>query len=188
MKLPVARRKRATIGGVWWKALIREVRFCQRCGEPLIRKFIKEEKRWRRACRSCGFVHYFNPKVVAGAIPVIDGKVVLGRRSIEPAKGRWGFPCGYVEWGESVEEAAIRETHEEIGLKVKIRSLLGVYSYSDAGVATVVYVAHAPRSQKPQSLQETDEVKIFSKKQIPWDELAFRSTRHALRDWADVFL
>ena len=97
-------------------------------------------------------------------IPVINGKVVLGRRSIEPAKGRWGFPCGYVEWGESAEEAAVRETVEEIGLKVKACSLLGVYSYSDAGVVTVVHVAQALPSQKPQSLQETDELENFFQK------------------------
>jgi ADP-ribose pyrophosphatase YjhB (NUDIX family) len=168
--------------------MVRRIRFCLACGDELVRKFIQEEKRWRRACRSCGFINYLNPRVVAGTIPVMGGRVVLGRRAIEPAKGRWGFPCGYVEWGESTVEAAVRETREEIGLKVGESSLLGVYSYSDAGVVTVVYVAKAARAQKPKPLHETIEVKTFSKGQIPWDDLAFRSTRQALKDWVDFTL
>ena len=179
---------RATLRGVWWKKIINQTRFCLACGGRLIRKFVREEKSWRRVCRSCGFINYFNPRVVAGTIPLLKGKVVLGRRSIEPAKGRWGFPCGYVEWGESTMEAAVRETREEIGLKVKARSLLGVYSYSDAGVVTVVYVAEAVRSPKPRAMHETDLVRAFSKREIPWEDLAFRSTRHALKDWLDFNL
>jgi len=142
-----------------------------------------EEKSWRRVCRSCGRINYFNPRVVAGVIPLLKGKVVLGRRAIEPAHGFWGFPCGYVELGESVEEAAIREAREEIALKVVIKSLVGVFSYSDAAVVTVVYAGSVNKSQKPRATHETLEVAAFSPKDIPWNRLAFRSTRDALKTW-----
>lgn len=158
------------------------MKFCPRCGRLLQERMVEEEGRVRPVCPSCRYIHYLNPKVVAGAIPQKDGKVVLLRRNIEPARGRWTFPAGYVELGESVAEAAIRETKEEVGLDIEIASLLNVYSYPDSGIVTVVYTAHAMGGEL-QKGSEAQEVAAFSLHEIPWGELAFRSTEEALREW-----
>lgn len=157
-------------------------KFCLQCGRPLEERLVEEEGRVRLVCPACRYIHYLNPKVVAGAIPQKDGKVILLRRSIEPGRGRWTFPAGYVEWGESVPEAAVRETREEVGVEIAIISLLNVYSYPDSGVVTVVYTAEVVGGA-PERGAETEEVALFAPHEIPWEELAFRSTKEALRDW-----
>ena len=116
-----------------------------------------------------------------------NGKVVLARRAIEPARGYWTFPSGYVELGESAREAAIRETWEEVGLHVRIKSLLGVYSYADAGVVTVVYLARVLKGPCQSLGSESLEVRFFSPQDVPWDRLAFRSTRDALESWCVLY-
>ena len=161
-------------------------RFCSQCGARLGKKFVQEENRERLTCSACGFIAYLNPYVVAGTIPRDgDGKILLLRRGIEPAKHAWTFPAGFVELGESVEEAAVRETREEIGVEIKVRELLGVYSYSNVGVATVVYLADVVGGAL-KTCQEAEEIAGFNKESIPWTELAFRSTQDALKDWSKI--
>jgi ADP-ribose pyrophosphatase YjhB (NUDIX family) len=160
--------------------------FCSRCGGHLEVQWVEEEGRERPVCRACGFIVYMNPKVVAGAIPLQDGRVLLLRRRIEPARGKWSFPAGYVELGESLEEAAIRETLEEVALEIGELSLLNVYSYQESPVVTVVYVSPIVGGE-PRAGTEAEEVAFFSPEEVPWDELAFRSTREALEEWARTF-
>jgi ADP-ribose pyrophosphatase YjhB (NUDIX family) len=150
-----------------------------------VRRYVEQEKQRRRVCASCGQITYLNPKVVAGLIPVMpDGRIVLLRRSIEPALGKWTYPAGFQEMGESVREAAIRETREEIGVGVTARQTpLGVYSYPEAGVVTIVFAGRVNKGGKPWPAHEAEQVQIFKLGQIPWNSLAFRSTRDALRDW-----
>jgi len=158
-----------------------KVRFCYRCGGSLAEKFLPEEGKSRPACSQCGLVIYLDPKVATGTIPQKDGKVVLLKRAIEPAKGRWTFPGGYMDRGEVVSEAAIRETKEEVHLDVKITSLLNVYSYPGVEVIVVVYLAEIVGGELEPG-PEAQEVKFFSPEEIPWEELAFQSTRDALRE------
>lgn len=158
------------------------VQFCLRCGGVLGEAWVPEEKRERSVCQACGFIAYMNPKVVAGAIPYQDGRVLLLRRKIEPARGKWSFPAGYVELGESVEEAAIRETEEEAALKIGELSLLNVYSYGDSPVVTIVYISPIVGGE-PRAGEEAEAVAFFRPEALPWEELAFRSTREALEDW-----
>ncbi len=106
--------------------------FCPRCAAPLVDKVPELDNRPRRVCPKCAFVVYVNPKIAAGTVPVRDGRIALIRRGIEPSRGRWSWPCGYVEIDETVEEAAARETREESGLVVRLGSLLGTYSYPAA--------------------------------------------------------
>lgn len=177
-------RKRATLRGVWWRAVIARIRHCYVCGGALGKQWVKTEKKRRLVCERCAEITYTNPKVVAGLIPVMpDGRVVLLRRDIEPAKGKWTYPAGYQEMGESVAEAAARETWEEIVTRVKVRGLLDVYSYPDAGVVTIVYLGSVPKGEAPRPGQESQEVAIFRPSEIPWKDLAFRSTTDALKDW-----
>lgn len=160
--------------------------FCSRCGGHLQVQWVEEEGRERPVCQACGFIVYMNPKVVVGAIPVQDGRVLLLRRRIEPARGKWSFPAGYVELGESLDEAAIRETQEEVALEIGELSLLNVYSYRESPVVTVVYVSPIVGGE-PHAGTEAEEVAFFSPEEVPWDELAFRSTREALEEWARRF-
>ncbi len=144
--------------------------------------FIREENQKRFSCGRCGFIAYLNPLLVAGAIPEKDGKILLLRRGIEPMKHLWTFPAGFVELGETVSAGAVRETREEVGLRVGLRGVLGVYSYPKYGVATVVYRAIV-LGGRPKTCLESEEIQYFAPNKIPWKELAFRSTRQALQDW-----
>ncbi len=157
-------------------------RHCQSCGARLSIQYIKEERRRRLYCRKCGKVAYLNPRVVAGAIPVRKGRVVLLRRGIPPREGYWTFPGGYVETGETVASAAVRETREETLIRVSADQVLGVYSYDFSGTVVVVYTATV-LSGKGRATPESLEVREFHPSEIPWDNLAFDSTRDALKDW-----
>jgi ADP-ribose pyrophosphatase YjhB (NUDIX family) len=153
-----------------------EARFCLRCGELAEVKFPR-----RITCSHCGYSAYYNPKPVACAIPVDDeGRVILLRRGFDPGRGLWTFPGGFVDLGESVEEAAQRETHEELHMAIELGALVGVYSRADDRVVLIVYRALAVG--QPQTSPEAVEVRSFSLSEIPWGELAFWSTELALRD------
>lgn len=161
-----------------------DFKYCPICASELRVMQPATEDRPRLVCASCGHIHYINPKVVAGTLPVQDGKVWLLRRGIEPRYGYWTHPAGYQEWGESTEEAAIREAHEELGCLVKLERLLGVYSRAEAPVVNVIYLsAFSSCDEQPQLTPEAIEVVAFSPHDIPWGDLAFISTEQALHDW-----
>ncbi len=156
--------------------------FCPVCGGGLRSTALKEHEPDRLVCAECDFVFYLDPKLVACAIVEIEDKVVLLRRSISPQKGQWVVPGGYVDRGEEVAAAAIRETREECGIDIRIRELLGIYSYPGWLEAVVIYVADYVGGNLIAD-DECMEVKLLSHSEIPWDKLAFRSTRDALTDY-----
>jgi ADP-ribose pyrophosphatase YjhB (NUDIX family) len=164
-----------------------EYRFCPRCGGKLGWEKIKPIEPERLVCRSCAFIFYLDPKVVAGTLFTIDKSVVLLRRGVEPAMGKWVFPGGYVDRGESVEEAAIRETKEESQLEVTLNSLLGVYSYPRSPNVIVVYTAEVTGGELAAG-DESLEAGRFAPDKIPWEELGFPSTRDALNDYIRLYL
>jgi ADP-ribose pyrophosphatase YjhB (NUDIX family) len=137
-------------------------------------------------CGACGFVFYLDPKVAACAICMLDGGIVLLRRSIEPGLGKWVFPGGFVDRGESVAAAAMRETMEEVNLKVTLTDILDVYSFPKSPVVVVVYAAEVVGGELF-ACDECDEVSVFPPESLPWDDLAFDSTRAALRDYVRRF-
>jgi ADP-ribose pyrophosphatase YjhB (NUDIX family) len=158
--------------------------FCTVCGAPLEMAQPPTEDRPRLVCTECGYIQYLNPKVVAGALPIEDDRVWLLRRGIEPRLGYWTYPAGYQEAEESTEDAAVRETQEEIGCDVELDGLLGVYSRPSVGVVVIVYLAHFLAASKvPCLTAEALEVQSFGRSEIPWHDLAFSSTEQALRDW-----
>ena len=159
-----------------------EFRFCPVCGAPLKSVILKDKEPARLVCTQCQFVFYQDPKLVACAIVEMDGRVVLLRRGIQPQKGKWVIPGGYVDRGEAVEAAALRETQEECGLEIRIKGLLGVYSYPDRLAAVVVYLADYV-SGTLMADDESLEAGLFRPDEIPWDDLAFQSTVDALRDY-----
>ncbi len=153
-----------------------EARFCPRCGAPANVDYPRSI-----ACPGCGYQAYFNPKPVASAIPHdTEGRVILLRRAFEPGAGLWTFPGGFVDLGESVEDAARREAREELELDVVLDGLVGVYSRAQDRVVLVVFEATA--NGEPRTTPEATEVSAFGADEIPWGELAFWSTERALRD------
>ena len=134
----------------------------------------------RPVCASCGTVVFLDPKVVAGVIAAIDGRVVMVRRNMEPGIGRWTFPAGYVDRGEGVEAAAVREMEEEACLKVRLNGLVGVYSKTGEAIILIVYsgdVIGGTLAAGP----ETQEAGLFDPGDLP--PLAFERDTAIMADW-----
>jgi ADP-ribose pyrophosphatase YjhB (NUDIX family) len=164
-----------------------EYRFCPVCGQPLDRRLLKPSEPERLVCRSSGFIFYEDPKVAVGALATLDGRIILLRRGIEPAYGRWVFPGGYVDRGETLEEAGIRETKEEVNLDVEIEGLLNAYSYPGRPVILVAYATRVVGGEL-RAGDEAMEVRTFAPHEVPWRRLAFPSTRDALMDYTTRYL
>jgi ADP-ribose pyrophosphatase YjhB (NUDIX family) len=157
-------------------------RFCPSCGGRLEARRLKAAEPERPVCTACGFVVYLDPKVAVGTIIRAADRIVLVRRAIEPGYGLWVFPGGYVDRGEEVTAAAVREAREESGLEVRIDGLLNIYSYSGRAPIIIVYAATALGGELCAD-DECLEAGLFQPADIPWDSLAFRSTTDALRDY-----
>src|ERR1043165_7083560 len=164
-----------------------EYRFCPRCGGGLEKRIVKANEPKRLVCSACSFIFYQDPKVVASTIFMLNGGVVLLKRGGEPSLGQWVFPGGYVDRGESVADAAIRETREESQVDVKLGPLLNVYSYPRSPNVIVVYTAEIIGGDVGAG-DESLEAKIFPAEEIPWEELAFDSTRDALKDYIRLYV
>ena len=158
-------------------------RFCPRCGGELHERRLKATEPPRLVCRRCEFVFYLDPKIAVGTIIRSQSdRLVLVRRAIEPGYGKWVFPGGYVDRGESLTDAAIREAREECGLDVQLNGLVNIYSYPGRAPVIVVYAATAIGGDL-QSADECLEAGEFTAATLPWTDLAFRSTREGLRDY-----
>ena len=164
-----------------------EYRFCPRCGGDLDKRIVKASEPKRLVCRACSFIFYQDPKVVAGTVFTLDGGIVLLKRGVEPALGKWVFPGGYVDRGESVQEAAVRETKEESQLDVKLGPLLNVYSYPRSPNVIVVYTGDVIGGELA-AADESLEARIFAPKEVPWHDLGFDSTRDALNDYIRLYV
>lgn len=157
--------------------------YCPTCGGGLESRSLKPGDPDRLVCTRCGYVFYLDPKVAVGTI--IDdgsGRVVLVKRAIEPGYGRWVFPGGYVDRGEHVIAAALREAREEVGLTVAIAGLVDIYSYAGRTPVILVYAATLLDGSL-QVDEEGLEARWFARHEIPWDELAFQSTYEGIRDY-----
>ena len=160
-------------------------RYCPVCGSALEPRVLKITEPKRLVCTntSCGFVFYLDPKIAVGTIiKMASGKIVLVKRAIEPGYGKWVFPGGYVDRGEEVTLAAVREAREEAGLAVRLDYLINVYSYAGRAPVIIVYAATMISGELAVD-DEGLEAREFDLDEIPWEDLAFRSTREALRDY-----
>ena len=156
---------------------LERARFCPRCGQAATVDYPRSI-----SCPHCGYGAYYNPKPVAAAIPVTTaGEIVLLKRGFDPGKDLWTFPGGFVDLGETVEEAARREAREEIEADVELGDLVGVYSRPDERVVLIVFVAKI--AEEPRTTPEALQVEAFAPDEIPWQELAFWSTTNALKDF-----
>ena len=163
-----------------------DFRFCPRCGAALERRLLKSTEPERLVCTgaACGFVFYLDPKIAVGTIiNTFSGRLVLCRRAIDPGYGKWVFPGGYVDRGEPLTTAAIREAREECGLDIRIDGLVNIYSYAGRIPVIVVYAATAIGGSVTNGDDESLETAEFHRDSIPWGDLAFRSTEEGLRDY-----
>jgi ADP-ribose pyrophosphatase YjhB (NUDIX family) len=170
-----------------------EYRFCPCCGGALEPRVLKASEPERLVCRACGFIFYLDPKIAVGTI-IRTGpstsqaagtggdRLILVRRAIEPGYGKWVFPGGYVDRGEPLTVAAIREAREECGLDVRLDGLVNIYSYPGKAPVIVVYAATAMGGVLCGD-EECLEAAEFDSAAIPWNDLAFRSTQEGLRDY-----
>ncbi|HCF73920.1 MAG TPA: NUDIX hydrolase [Arenicellales bacterium] len=146
--------------------------FCSHCGKSVSLKIPEDDNRPRHVCDNCGNIHYQNPKIVAGCIPEWQGKILLCRRAIEPRYGLWTIPAGYMENGETLEQAACRETEEEACARVDLDGLYAVYNIPHVSqVYTIFRGQLADGAFAPGA--ESLETALFEENQIPWGEIAF---------------
>jgi len=152
---------------------------------PSVLRIPDGDTRERRVCDDCGFIVYDNPKVVVGSVVTLDDRILLCRRAIEPRRGYWTLPAGYLELHESTAAGAEREAYEEARARIVIEGLLAVYDIPRISQVQVIYrarLADPSVEAGPESL----EVQLFRWEEIPWSDLAFPSVRWALdhfHDW-----
>jgi ADP-ribose pyrophosphatase YjhB (NUDIX family) len=158
--------------------------FCSHCGQPVALTVPEGDHLPRHVCTGCGRIHYNNPKIVAGCVPEHEGRILLCRRAIEPRLGYWTIPAGFMEVGETTQEAARRESVEEAMAEVEVGSLLAVVHVLHADQVHVMFRARLPEPRfaaGPESL----EVMLVEAADIPWQDIAFRSVEFALRRYLD---
>ncbi len=160
------------------------IKFCSQCGEGVEHKIPQGETLSRAVCPACQTIHYQNPKIVAGCLPEGEGKILLCRRAIEPRLGFWTFPAGFMELGESTEEAAARETLEEANARVTIQTLYSVFSLPHVDQVYIVYRAILQDLNFGPG-EESLEVRLMPIEAIPWDQLAFPVIRETLQRYVE---
>ncbi len=146
---------------------------------PSVRQVPDGDDRERLTCPDCGFIAYENPKLVVGAVCTWDGLILLCRRAIEPRRGRWTLPAGYMELNETAEDGARREAREEAGVEIEIDGLLAVYNIPRISQVQLIYRARLPGPEH-EAGPESEECRLFAWDDIPWDEIAFPSVHWAL--------
>lgn len=160
--------------------------FCSDCGQPVTLAIPPDDNRLRHVCGHCGTIHYQNPKMVVGSIPLWrnDGRVLLCRRAIEPRHGFWTLPAGFMENSETTEEAAARETLEEAGARIELQGLFSLLNVPHVHQVHLFYRAHLLDLDYAAGT-ESLEVKLFREEEIPWDEIAFPTVSQTLRLFFD---
>lgn len=158
------------------------MKFCTSCGNSVSLKIPEGDDRERFVCTSCESIHYINPRVIVGCVPVYQGKILLCKRAIEPRLGYWTLPAGFMENGETTPEGAARETWEEARARV---SQMELYRIFDVPYISQVYMFYRCELDKgefgvgPESLESA----LYTEAEIPWDEIAFPVVKETLRDY-----
>ncbi len=152
------------------------------------RRIPEGDNRERSVCQACGYVAYENPKVVVGSVVAAGDCVLMCRRAIEPRKGYWTLPAGYLELGETLQEGAMREALEEAEASIALDGILGVFSIARIGQVQVIFRARFAADGEPRFAPgpESLEVKLFAWQDLPWDTIAFPSVHWALHAWRNA--
>ena len=157
--------------------------FCVRCGGPLAQRVIEAERRLRAVCERCGFIAFCNPRVLVSTLVAVAYEVLLCRRAVAPAAGCWALPGGFLECGESLEQAAARETFEETGVRLDPRQL-HLHAVSSLPDINEVYIGFVGQLSSRPTLScgaECSDVRFFSEESVPWSELAYPDIKNYLR-------
>ncbi|MBU1340405.1 MAG: NUDIX hydrolase [Proteobacteria bacterium] len=158
------------------------IKFCTACGSLVEQKIPPDDDHARSVCSDCGLVHYENPKMVVGCIPELNGQILLCKRNIEPQKGKWTLPAGYLENRESVQEGAVRETHEETMATVQIIEPYRLFNIVFVDQIYLMFRA-VMTSDTFGPTNESTEVRLFDEKDIPWDDIAFKVIKQTLEHY-----
>ena len=156
--------------------------YCQSCGSPVDLSIPKGDNRQRHVCSSCGDIHYQNPKIVAGCLPVWEDKVLLCKRSIDPRYGYWTLPAGFMENGETLEQAASRESIEEANAVLEGLQLYTVISLPHISQVYMMFLANLKNTDFHPG-EESLETALFTEDEIPWDSLAFKTINSTLQSF-----
>jgi ADP-ribose pyrophosphatase YjhB (NUDIX family) len=159
------------------------MKYCSSCGSLVARKRPSGDSRDRWVCGACEAIHYQNPNIVVGCVPRQGDRILLCRRAIEPRRGFWTVPAGFLELGETIAEGAARETLEEACAAVRTGHLFASVDVVDAGQVHLFFTGELIGGYGVG--EETQEVALFAEDEIPWDEIAFRSGTFALRKYFD---
>ncbi len=158
------------------------IKYCSQCSSPMEERIPEDDDHIRAACTRCPHVHYENPKMVVGTIPVFKDQILMCKRNIEPRKGKWTLPAGYLENQESVQDGAVRETLEETRAVVKIVEPYRLFNILFVDQIYFMFRAQL-LSEEFGPTSESTEVRLFKESQIPWDEIAFEVIRQTLKDF-----
>lgn len=156
--------------------------FCSNCGKAVTFQAVEGDTKMRYVCNSCETIHYQNPNVVVGCLPIWEDKVLLAKRSIEPRIGFWNVPGGYLENGETVAQGAVREVFEEACIKVEVIQLLTVFSIPHINQVYMHFLAQMPDLKFSPGI-ESLEVELFEEDTIPWEDIAFHSSVFTLKSY-----
>ncbi len=158
------------------------MKYCSNCGAPVVRRVPPGDSLTRFVCDQCGEIHYQNPKLVVGALPEWQGRLLLCRRAIEPRYGYWTLPAGFMENDETAGQAALRETLEEAGARIELAEPFSMVSVPRVNQVHLFYRARLVDLEfKPGD--ESLEVALFEEQAIPWKQIAFRTVGLTLRHW-----
>ena len=160
--------------------LPQRIKHCRQCGSAVAYCIPDDDNRERAVCPACATIHYENPLNVVGTVPVWGDQVLLCKRAIEPRRGFWTLPAGFMELGETLEAGALRETVEEAGAKIELQGLFTLLSVVRVGQVHLFYRARMLDASLDPG-PETLEARLFSEHEVPWDEIAFRTVRETLR-------
>lgn len=161
------------------------IKHCRACGAATVMRVPDDgDTRERAVCPACGTIHYVNPLVVVGTVPYLDERVLLCRRAIEPRRGLWTLPAGFMELDETLAQGAVRETHEEAGAQVELGPCFSIMSVPHAGQVHIFFLARMTSDALAPG-HETLEAALFTEDELPWQELAFTTVYKTLRRFFD---
>jgi ADP-ribose pyrophosphatase YjhB (NUDIX family) len=157
------------------------MKYCSTCGYTVIVEIPDGDNRERHICTSCETIHYINPRIITGCLPVFEDKVLLCKRAIEPRLGYWTLPAGFMENAETTREGAARESREEARAEMEMDDLYCIYSVPDINQVFFFYRGHLKSADSFGVGEESLEVGLFTEEEIPWDNLAFYTVEKTLR-------
>ncbi len=160
--------------------------YCFKCGKKMILKTPQSDTHERLVCPSCDYVHYVNPKVIVGVLPVINDQILLCKRAIEPASQKWTVPAGFLECNETMQDGALREATEEAGITLEKSSLYITCSIPRISQIYCIYLGIL-KNKNVNPGPETSDYAFFDLDKLPWDDIAFSSVTLTLKHYLSDF-